>query len=158
MASGTLRAIWLILPERSWKSFCRSSGLAARGVVAARVKITLSAPRLTLSIISPMSLSEQQPNTQTMLSYGTCAPTQRISAFMAAGLCAPSQRIRGRCETTSIRPGTLVAARPAVSLSSGSSKPKPFRTSAAASARPQLMAWCSPGIGTGTCSRRLVLV
>ena len=140
MASGTVRAIWLILPERSWKSFCKSSGLAARGVEDARVKITLSAPRFTLSIISAMSLSAQQPKTHTMLSYGTCAPTQRINAFTAAGLWAPSQRTRGRCETTSMRPGILVAANPAVNLSSDSSNPKFFSTSTAASASPQLLA------------------
>jgi hypothetical protein len=41
---------------------------AARGVVLARVKITLSAPRFILSSIAPTSLSVQQPKTHTMLS------------------------------------------------------------------------------------------
>ena len=137
MASGRFFATWLILPLRSANIFCKSSGDAARGVVVARVKITLSAPRFTLSSMDGTSLSEQQPKMQTMLSYGTCAPTHFIKLCTLAGLCAPSTKMRGRSLMTSMRPGTLTLPSPRVTLFSGQSNPRLFKISTAESARPQ---------------------
>lgn len=75
---------------------------------------------------------------------------------MLAALWAVSTRILGSSQMISILPIIETFFRPLIAFSSSISYPFAFSLSSSASARPQLIAWCSPGRGTFRCSNLLV--